>query len=150
MSVIMREPARQPPNRPAMKRIHIIFLAIALLPACAAVQDSKMSISEEKALFYYERAVRWGDYAAADRLRRIEGDDYPRNGPNKLKRIKVTAYDILNRTASDDGTTLRLAVRISYYDEDVMKVHSVMDNQVWRYDAEQDSWYITSPLPLFE
>jgi len=133
-----------------MNRIITIFLTAILLQACAAVDDSKKSISLDKALYYYESAMRWADFPAANSLRRYEGEPVPDTDPDKLKRIKVTGYDIVSTNPSDDESTVYITVKISYYDQDNLKLMSLVDNQVWQFDDSQNIWYISTPLPVFK
>jgi len=133
-----------------MNRIITLLLTAILLQACAAVDDSKKSISLDKALYYYESAMRWADFPAANSLRRYEGDPAPVTDPAKLKRIKVTGYDIVSTNPSDDESTVYITVNISYYDQDNLKLMSLVDNQVWQFDDKQKIWYISTPLPVFK
>jgi hypothetical protein len=130
---------------------NIVFLLTAiLLQACATVDDSKKSISLDKTLYYYESAMRWADFPAANSLRRYAGDPAPETDPAKLKRIKVTGYDIVTTNPSDDESSVYITVKISYYDEDNLKLMSVTDNQVWQFDEKEKIWYISTPLPVFK
>jgi len=133
-----------------MSRLFIPLLAAVLLQACAAVGDSKKTISLDKTLYFYESAMRWGDFPAADSLRRSQDPAAPGNDPEKLARIKVTGYDTLSSSTADDENTLNITVRISYYDEANLKVMSLTDEQIWRFDPMQESWYIATPLPVFK
>ena len=131
------------------QRIFIILLAALLLSACTAVGDSKKAITLDQATRYYERAIRWVDFNAANSLRRLEGTAHYTPSPETLKRIKVTSYETLNTSSSDDNFTMNIQVEIVYYNEDTMKLVTLMDNQVWKYDVDIQSWYITTPLPAF-
>lgn len=133
-----------------MPRIIALLLTAILLQACATVDDSKKSISLDKSLYYYESAMRWADFSAANNLRRYEGDPAPVTDPEKLLRIKVTGYDIVTTNPSDDESTVYITVNISYYDEDNLKLMSLTDNQVWQFDEKQQIWYISTPLPVFK
>jgi hypothetical protein len=133
-----------------MNRIIIIILTAILLQGCAAIDDSKKTISLDQTLYFYESAMRWADFTAANSLRRYEGEPAPATYPARLTRIKITGYDVLNTVPSDDESSVYITVKISYYDEDNLKLTSVTDNQVWQYDAGQDSWYISTPLPVFK
>jgi hypothetical protein len=133
-----------------MNRIIVFLLTAILLQACAAVDDSKKSINLDQTLYYYESAMRWADFSAANSMRRSEGDTVPANNPEKLKHIKVTGYDVLSTKPSDDETKVFITVKISYYDEDNLKLRTLVDNQVWQFDEEQKVWYISTPLPVFE
>lgn len=132
-----------------MKHIILILITLAL-QACAAVDDSKKSISLDQALYFYESTMRWADFTAANSLRRYEGPAVPGNDPEKLARIKVTAYETISTRPSDDNASVYITARISYYDEASLKVMTLTDNQVWEYDKEQDAWHITTPLPVFK
>ena len=133
-----------------MNRIFALLLTAILLQACASVDDSKKSITFDKTLYYYESAMRWADFPAANSLRRYKGDPAPVTNPEKLRRIKVTGYDVVATKPSDDETTVYITVKISYYDEDNLKLMSVTDNQVWQFDENQQVWYISTPLPVFK
>jgi len=133
-----------------MNRIIFLLLTAILLQACAAVDDSKKSISLDKSLYYYESAMRWADFPAANSLRRYKGEPAPENDPTKLKRIKVTGYDVVSTNPSDDESTVYITVKISYYDEDSLKLMSLVDNQVWQFDTDEHIWYISTALPVFK
>lgn len=130
-------------------RIFIILMAALLLSACTSVGDSKKAITLDQATRYYERAIRWVDFNAANSLRRLEGSADYTPSPETLKRIKVTSYETVRATAADDNSTMNIEVEIIYYNEDTMKLVTLTDNQVWKYDADIKSWYITTPLPAF-
>jgi hypothetical protein len=133
-----------------MKRIIVLILTAALLQACAAIDDSKKTISLDQALYFYENAMRWADFTAANTLRRYEGAPAPATDTAKLKRIKITGYEVLNTIPSDDKSSVYITVKISYYDEDTLKLTSLTDNQVWQYEAREDTWYVSTPLPVFK
>ncbi len=133
-----------------MNRIIALLLIAILLQACAAVDDSKKSIGLDKTLYYYESAMRWADFPAANSLRRYEGDPAPVTNPEKLGRIKITGYDIVSTNPSEDESAVYITVKISYYDEDNLKLRSLVDNQVWQFDENQKTWYISTPLPVFK
>jgi hypothetical protein len=133
-----------------MNRIIVLFLTAILLQACAAIDDSKKTISLDQSLYFYESAMRWADFKSANSLRRYTGDPAPATDPAKLRRIKVTGYEVLNTVPSDDETEVYVTARISYYDEDNLKVKSLTDNQVWQYDKQHNAWYVSTPLPVFK
>jgi hypothetical protein len=133
-----------------MNRFIVLLLTTMLLQACAAIDDSKKTISLDQSLYFYESAMRWGDFKSANSMRRYTGDPAPATDPAKLKRIKVTGYDVLNTTPSSDEAEVYITVNISYYDQDNLKARSLTDNQVWQYDKQHNVWYISTPLPVFK
>jgi hypothetical protein len=133
-----------------MYRIIYSILLVLSLSACAAVDDSKKTITYDKALWQYETAIRWVDFSTANSLRRLEDSSAYTPDPNTLRDIKVTSYKVINRTTSEDHAEVRLTVEIVYYNDRSMKLATIIDNQVWKYDPAIKGWYITTPLPPFK
>ena len=133
-----------------MHRIICSILLALSMSGCAAVDDSKKTITYDKALWKYETAIRWVDFGTANNLRRLEDTSAYTPDPETLRHIKVTSYTVTNRTDSEDHAEVRLTVEIVYYNESSMKLATIIDNQIWKYDPEIKGWYITTPLPPFK
>ena len=132
-------------------RAFILFVVSSLLlTACAAVDDSKKSITLDKALWQYETAIRWVDFGTANSMRRTEGTAVYSPDPAMLKNIKVTSYEVMNTTTSADHSEVNMTVEIVYYHDERMKLETLTDHQTWKYDPEIKAWYITTPLPAFK
>lgn len=131
-------------------RISSLFLLICLLlSACAAVDDSKKSITLDKALWQYETAIRWVDFSSANSLRRPENGTGYTPDPALLKHIKVTSYDVQETATTEDHAEVQMKVEIIYYHDERMTLTTIIDEQTWKYDPEIKAWYITTPLPAF-
>ena len=130
-------------------RLFKLSMVALLLSACTAVGDSKKAITLDQALRNYETAIRWVEFKAADSMRRLEGNADYTPSPDTLKHIRVTSYETVNMTAFDDNSIMNIQVEIVYYNDDTMKLLTLTDNQVWKYDPDIKSWYITTPLPAF-
>jgi len=133
-----------------MYRIICSILLALSLSACAAVDDSKKTITYDKALWQYETAIRWVDFSTANSFRRLEDSSAYTPDKNTLQNIKVTSYEVINKTVSEDHAEVRLTVEIVYYNDRSMKLATIIDNQVWKYDPAIKGWYITTPLPPFK
>ena len=133
-----------------MHRFIYPILLVLSLSGCAAVDDSKKTITYDKALWQYETAIRWVDFSTANSLRRLEDSSAYTPDPNTLRNIKVTSYKVINKTESEDHAEVRLTVEIIYYNDRSMKLATIIDNQVWKYDPAIKGWYITTPLPPFK
>ena len=133
-----------------MHRIICSILLALALSGCAAVDDSKKSITLDKALWKYETSIRWVDFGTANTLRRLEDSSAYSPKPETLQHIKVTSYNVFNTITSEDHAEVRLAVEIVYYNDRSMKLITIIDNQIWKYDPVIKGWYITTPLPPFK
>lgn len=133
-----------------MRLTLLIAITGLLLSACAAVDDSKKTITYDKAMWKYETAIRWVDFGTANSLRRLEDTSAFTPDPETLQHIKVTSYNVVNKIMSEDNAEVRLAVEIIYYNDNSMKLITIIDNQVWKYDSAIKDWYITTPLPPFK
>jgi hypothetical protein len=133
----------------AMRAFSLFLIPILLLSACAAVDDSKKSITLDKALWQYETAIRWVDFTSANSLRRPEDSTDYSPDPALLKHIKVTSYNVQNTTTSADHAEVNITVEIVYYHDERMTLTTITDSQTWKYDPEIKAWYITTPLPAF-
>jgi len=133
-----------------MRALILLLVTSLLLSACAAVDDSKKSITLDKALWQYETAIRWVDFSTANSMRRPEGNAAYSPDPALLKHIKVTSYEVLNSTTTADHAEVRMAVEIVYYNDERMTLTTLTDNQIWKYDPEIKDWYIITPLPAFK
>jgi hypothetical protein len=87
----------------------IIAIAIS---GCAAVDDSKKTITYDKALWKYETAIRWVDFGTANSLRRLEDPSVFSPDLETLQHIMVTSYVFMNNTVSEDRADIKLVVKI--------------------------------------
>ena len=133
-----------------MHRFIYPILLVLSLSGCAAVDDSKKTITYDKALWKYETAIRWVDFGTANSLRRLEDSSAYSPDLKTLQHIKVTSYNVVNKVMSEDHAEVRLAVEIVYYNDRSMKLITIIDNQIWKYDPAIKDWYITTPLPPFK
>ena len=134
----------------SMRAFTLFLISSLLLSACAAVDDSKKSITLDKALWQYETAIRWVEFSSANSLRRPEDNTGYSPDPALLKHIKVTSYNVQNTTTSADHAEVNITVEIIYYHDERMTLTTITDNQTWKYDPEIKAWYITTPLPAFK
>jgi len=129
--------------RPAI----LLFIAL-FMSGCASVDNSKKTITLDSALRQYERAIRWGEYQAADSLRRQPAGSTADTA--RFKSIRVTAYNTVGKTESEDRSKAQVDVVIRYYNEYTMRELTITDHQLWEYDPAEKTWYITSPMPAFK
>jgi len=120
-----------------------------VLSACATYSNAQKSSTLDTALFNYGKAIRWSEFGLADSMRRLPAEQKTMQPAEQLEHIRVTSYEHLGTTDLGDGSGISVTARIAYYRDDGMKLNTVLDYQVWKYDEESHSWYIITPLPEF-
>ena len=133
-----------------MRTFLMLAVTALLLSACATISSKKKSSTFEMAMYNYSKAIRWSEFALADSMRRLPEGRYATQSVEQLEHIRVTSYETLNTSGLEDETGVRVTARIVYYHDDGMKLNSLLDNQLWKYDEDNHSWYITTPLPVFK
>ena len=132
-----------------MQRLVSTLMIALLLSACSTIEKEEKKMSMNDTTRYYEYALRWSDYDAANAMRNPEATD-PSPDPASLKRFQVTSYTVVNSLMSEDGKVLTQVVDIHYYNEDNMLERQLRDRQKWIYDEEAKIWSLDGPLPTFQ
>ncbi|MGH8565270.1 MAG: hypothetical protein ACREXW_14765 [Gammaproteobacteria bacterium] len=134
----------------APRRRVVAAASVALaLAACAEMEAKDRASSLETSSNAYAAALRWGRYQEAARFR------LPRSGPvtmpdvEPLEHIKLTSYEVMDQTLNADATEARMEVVIHYYHDDVGRVDTLKQSQVWWYEPTQKHWFLETDLPPF-
>jgi hypothetical protein len=121
-----------------------VWLSVALtLGACTTAWSRRDQLDET--LHAYEGAIRWSQFEAAAAVGEVKAQPAP-----PLDRIKVTSYDVLEKTLADGSREATQTVQIHYYDTDTMREHTLVHRQHWKYDASRKRWVLEGGLPPFE
>jgi hypothetical protein len=131
-----------------MRRLIALLLLAALLCGCATMDERTKTVLLDRATRHYERAIRWGDYEEASVFRKPGAAAVAPN-PDTYKRFRVTSYVTQSTVMNEDETEAWIVVQIGYYDDEHMKEVTLTDRQTWKYDADQEVWYLESPPPDF-
>ena len=136
-----------------LRSVAAALLSTVLLVACSTNPIESMKSKEavlEDTLKLYAATIRWGDDMTQG-LGFVD-PEYLRIHPvseldlARYKQIKVTAYDDAP-AAPINETEVRQVVQISFININTQTMRQVVDNQVWRYDAAQKRWWLTTGLP---
>ena len=131
-------------RRPALLAALLLPL---LLAACATKQHARDLL--QVALYDYHSAIRWGNFAGA--LDFLDPELLKRKPVSALDlqrydQIQVTGYSVQGGGAPDQGHHQQV-VEIRYINRHTQAERVLIDRQVWRYDAEQRRWWLTTGLP---
>lgn len=128
----------------------VSILVMALLAAgCGDIERGKKDMALESTLSGYRSALRWGYYETAWSY--LHPD--LRDGSLEVDwagRVRVVGYDVVQSPVMIDEATVSQVVQINYVDEDVQRMHGLVDRQVWRYAPDEHRWWLYSGLPAFE
>ncbi len=120
-----------------------------VLAACADMAFKDRVSSLDTSTNAYGTALRWGHYSEAARFR------LPRSGPaivpdlEPLEHIRLTSYDIIDQAVNEDATEATVEVVIGYYHNDIGRVDTLKQTQIWWYEPKEERWFIETPLPPF-
>jgi hypothetical protein len=124
------------------------FFCIAILAGCASISEMQQMDQFNKAASSYEKALRWGDWAAAGSLVETEDRGMDYQAIEELKQIKVTSYEVNELVMSKNPLQVKQTVEIQYYHMHRMVEKTLIDKQVWAYRGE-GGWRLVSGLPPF-
>ena len=129
-------------------RLSILTVALALLTGCAAAGKSDEKLLEET-LESYAAIIRWGNFEQA--LSFVDPETLKAHPLSELDlqryhQFQVTLYnDQPARHVAPDQ--VRQLVEIGIVNVNTQAARSVIDTQVWRYDAKGRRWWLMSGLP---
>ena len=131
-------------------RSTLLFMLTALLFIGCASSPSNLEKSRSEALKQYEALIRWSEWdGAVNHIapEYLEENPISRLDLDRLRLFKVTAYTIRSTQVYDEGLTVTQAVEIRLFHKSQAVERSIMDQQVWRYDEERETWLLHSGLP---
>ena len=67
-----------------------------------------------------------------------------------LNNFKVTAYEPRALNVIEEDVRIRQVVKLSYFKRDDLVVKTIADDQIWEYDPEMYTWYLTTGFPKFK
>lgn len=124
----------------------LIFLSVS---GCATYREQKKFDALDRTTDSYETAVRWGYFEMTRNFRKNpEGQDEASLA--RMRKIKITSYEVLDRKISDDKSEARQVVEIKYFNIEYLIEKTIIDKQLWKYDEEEQRWYLSSIFPVFQ
>jgi hypothetical protein len=128
---------------------YVLGLFFLLLVGCASVQGASRVADFEEVSSAYEKAIRWKRYDVARGFIQKGKSDHGEPNGEVLSKIKVTSYDLVHRSISEDKRMVKQTVKIEYHYTDELIERILVDIQLWGYDETQERWYLESGLPDF-
>ena len=131
-----------------LKLIIIVFSLLAV--SCASVTEMKTMDKFEQSADSYELAIRWSDFDMASSFLKDQQDPEIASQIEHLKQFKVTAYTVKRFLPSADKSQVLIFAKVQYFNKSGLIVKNIILRQLWEYDKEKESWFLTSGLPDFK
>jgi hypothetical protein len=124
----------------------LLCLALLVTSACQSLSEKREATLLQDTLRQYEATVRWGDLSQAQGF----ASDGAEVAAQQLRPdLRITSYQVVQGPSLLDRHRAVQAVAIEYVYESTQQVRELMDQQVWRYDPQAQSWSRQSPFPEF-
>ena len=127
----------------------LIVAATALLASgCKTIQEIKGEDALKATLRSYEANMRWGHPEQAYGFLKPDVPD-AEEIPEGLDNIRVTGYQVIRPPAHLSEHVVTQTAVIEYIFRDRQVSRSITDHQIWEFNADEQRWYRTNPVPAF-
>ena len=128
---------------------YIYYLCFLVLAGCATLESSLERRQEtfEITTFNYEKAIRWGHYELAYDSVKVNDTDQKKPDFDKLRDVRVSSYEVLNRTISEGELQAQQTVEIKYYNVNSLIEKTLVHKELWEFDRDKKTWYLRSGFP---
>lgn len=125
----------------------IALILLVLLCACAAPKADQSLL--DSTLLSYAGVIRWGNFEDAEAY--IEPELRKAHPVSKIDlerytQIKVSGYNEQPARPAGVGE-VHQTVQIDIVNVNTQSMRSIVDHQVWHYDAKTKHWWLMSGLP---
>ena len=126
----------------------LCVLLVLMLASCASMEQGKNKLTGT--LEGYKAAVRWGPW---DSTLDFLAPEYLQANPvtelelNRLRLFKVTAYQERQVITDPEGNVVTQIVEMRLYNKRTAIEKTLIDRQLWKWDAERETWRLHSGLP---
>lgn len=130
--------------------IAVILFALTLMAAgCKTIQEIKGEDALKAALRSYEASVRWGEPNQAYNFLAPEVAETAEI-PADLDNVQITGYRVVSRPTHLSEHVVTQTAVIEYLFRDRQVSHALTDRQLWEFEADQQRWFRTNPIPVFK
>ena len=134
-------------QRMISSRVILFSLLLWSLTGCQTLGEKHQADVLLETLRKYEAALRWGSMQQAQSF---ASADIAKFSPTRRNDIRIIHYEVVQGPAQVSEVKALQTVLIQYVHESSQSVRELLDQQVWQYDAETQTWALQSPLPDFK
>lgn len=121
----------------------MVFILTSSCTIFSQMRQTKLT----EALWSYQSAIRWGNYADAFKLQKDPQKDFDYLS---VRDVKVTSYQVQHKVFSEDGNRLHQTVEIRYIRKPGIIEKTIFDKQNWFYGGQTSGWLLDGSLPHFQ
>lgn len=131
-----------------MRRISALAAVIGMIAVfgCAGLADLGKKESYHDITKAYAHSMRWSDFDTATLFVRQPG--LP--DTESLNNIKITSYEVKQHLVIQEGSRIRQVARVAYFKKSDMLLKTVSVEEIWKFDEEDEQWYLVKGFPDFE
>jgi hypothetical protein len=125
----------------------LIIFGVILAVSCTSVNEMKRMDKFEQTTDAYELAIRWSDFDMASSFLKNQEDPQIATQIENLKQYKVTSYTVKRYLPSADKSQILIIADVQFFKKNGLIIKNISHRQIWKYDKDRDSWFLTSGLP---
>jgi hypothetical protein len=125
----------------------LIILGVISAVSCTSVNEMKRMDKFEQTTDAYELAIRWSDFDMASSFLKNQEDPQIATQIENLKQYKVTSYTVKRYLPSADKSQILIIADVQFFKKNGLIIKNISHRQIWKYDKDRDSWFLTSGLP---
>ena len=131
------------------RKILLLFVTLVLV-SCNGGNIKRQVSGLDDAIKEYNKSLRWSMFENLDAYNRSpDGKDIHVNR-DAMKNIRITGYEITEKTVNPDATKAVVKGEISYYNNEYGVLKTIPFEQQWWYDIGMKHWFTDSALPAFK
>ena len=135
--------------RTMTRRNSLIWLSVAALSGCPAIEEKKRSNLLADRVRAYGKAIRWGDFDIATRFLKRRGDAPVQVDGSAISGVRVTHNDYNIEAVGPEATEARMTGTFDYQRPSSATIRQYKQTAQWWYDAELENWFLDDDLPKF-
>jgi hypothetical protein len=122
----------------------------ATLSGCNPTRPEQRLTALDTTLDSYNKLIRWNEFQTAASYIRARTGDTPPIDLEPTRGVRVTRLETLSQGVANDDSEARVQNQLQYYRDDAAVVQTLLDDQLWWYDAELARWFLDGNLPAFK
>jgi uncharacterized protein YceK len=128
-------------------RLLTLVFATAVLAGCGTIKNKQTLL--ETTLETYASVIRWGNFEEAMSFidpEALKGHPVTALDLQRYRQVQVTVYSEQKALPVGENE-VRQMVEIGVVNVNTQSARTLLDNQLWRYDAQAKRWWLMSGLP---